>query len=422
MTASRPLPLTLQAYRLATGVAEPLAPLLLNRRARRGKEDPARLGERLGHASCARPEGRLAWLHGASVGESLSLLPLIAALRAERPELQVLLTSGTVASAALIARREPAGVIHQFAPVDTPAAVARFLGHWRPDLAVFVESEVWPNLLLAAKAQGAKLALISARLSEKSLAGWARRPEAAHVLFRGFDLVLAQTDAVAEGLRDLGAKDHGRLNLKLAGAPLAVDQAELAALRTAAGDRPVLLAASTHPGEDEIVLDAFRMISGYALLVIVPRHPARAQEILVAAQGRGFEAAQRTQQPFGEAHVYVADTLGEMGLWFSLAKAALIGGSLARGPGGHNPVEPAQLGCPIITGSHVDNWQAVYADLVGAGGVAIVRDALELAAAYTEVLLQPAAAQGRAERARHAVSAGETRLDAAVTALLKLLP
>ena len=415
------LPLALRAYGLATSLAEPLAPLLLNGRAKRGKEDPHRIGERLGHASRPRPDGPLVWLQGASVGESLSLLPLIERLRAERPALQVLLTSGTVASAELIARRAPEGVIHQFAPVDAPRAVARFLGHWRPDLAIFVESEVWPNLLIAAKARGARLALISARLSDKSVAGWARRPEAARVLFRGFDLVLAQTDAVAEGLRQLGARDHGRLNLKLAGAPLAVDQGELAALKSAAGDRPVLLAASTHPGEDEIVLDAFRMISGYALLVVVPRHPVRAEEILAAARARGLGAAARTTQPFGEAHVYVADTLGEMGLWFSLAAGALIGGSLLPGPGGHNPIEPAQLGCPIITGPHVDNWQGIYADLIGAGAVAIARDALELTGAYTEVLLQPAAARARAARAHQVVAAGETGLDTAVTALVKLL-
>jgi 3-deoxy-D-manno-octulosonic-acid transferase len=422
LTSLRNLPLALQAYRLATGLAEPLAPVLLNRRARRGKEDPKRLAERLGHASSARPDGPLVWLHGASVGESLSLLPLIELLQAERPALQALLTSGTVASAELIARRAPRGVIHQFAPVDAPHAVSRFLRHWRPDLAVFVESEIWPNLLLAAKARGAKLALISARLSPRSLAGWARQPETASVLFRGFDLVLAQTDAVAEGLRELGARVRGRLNLKLAAAPLAVDRSALAGLKAAAGERPVLLAASTHPGEDEVVLDAFRLISGYALLVIVPRHPARAEQIRSAAHDRGFEAALRTKAPFGEAHVYIADTLGEMGLWFSLASAALVGGSLLPGPGGHNPIEPAQLGCPIITGSQVDNWQGIYADLIGAGAVAIANDALELTAAYTEVLLQPAAAQARAERARRVVAVGETGLDAAVAALLKLLP
>ncbi len=415
-------PLSLRLYRLATALAEPLAPMLLNARAQRGKEDPARIGERLGHASAPRPDGPLVWLHGASVGESLSLLPLIERLRAGRPDLAVLVTSGTIASAELIARRAPEGVVHQYAPIDAPGVVERFLDHWRPNLAVFVESEVWPNLLLSAKARGAKLALVSARLSEASIAGWAKRPEAARALFRGFDLVLAQNDAIAEGLRSLGARDHGRLNLKLAGAPLSVDQIALAELRAVAGDRPVLLAASTHPGEDEIVLGAFQKISGYALLVIVPRHIARAADIRDAAQARGFETALRTEQPFGEAHVYIADTLGEMGLWFSLAATALVGGSLLRGPGGHNPVEPAQLGCPIITGPHVENWLEIYASLIGASAAVVATDALDLTAAFTEALLRPAAAQERAERARGIVSGGETGLDAVAQALLKLIP
>ncbi len=415
-------PLALQLYRFATGVAEPFAPMLLNARARRGKEDPARLGERLGHAPIPRPAGPIIWLHGASVGESLSLLALVERLCAVRPELGVLITSGTVASADLMARRAPVGVIHQYAPVDAPGTAARFLGHWRPSLAVFVESEVWPNLLLTAKARGVKLALVSARLSEKSLTGWARRPAAARALFRGFDLVLAQTDAVAAGLRELGAKDHGRLNLKLAAAPLSVDAGALADLRGAAGERSVLLAASTHPGEDEIVLDAFARISGYALLVIVPRHIDRTPGILDAARERGLGAAARSEAPFGEAHVYVADTLGELGLWFSLAQAAFIGGSLLSGPGGHNPVEPAQLGCPILTGPHVDNWRDVYAGLIGASAAVVVTDALDLTAAWSEVLLQPATAKGRADRARAVVADGSSGLDNAVGKLLGLLP
>lgn len=414
-------PLSLRLYRLATRLAEPFAPMLLKRRAGRGKEDPARINERLGHASAPRPDGPLVWLHGASVGESLSLLPLIARLRAGRPDLSILITSGTVASAELIARRAPPGVIHQFAPIDAPGAAERFLDHWRPSLAVFVESEVWPNLLLSAKARGAKLALVSARLSEASLARWAKRPEAARTLFRGFDLVLAQNDAIAEGLRGLGARDHGRLNLKLAGVPLSVDAEALAEVRRAAGEHPVLLAASTHPGEDEIVLDAFQKISSYARLVIVPRHIARAADIAAAARARGFETARRSEAPFGEAHVYIADTLGEMGLWFSLAATALVGGSLLRGPGGHNPVEPAQLGCPIITGPHVENWLEIYASLIGASAAVVATDTLDLTAAFSEALLQPAVARARAERARGIVAGGETGLDAAAQALLKLI-
>ena len=416
------LPLSLRLYRWGTALAEPLAPILLKRRVARGKEDPARVAERLGHASVPRPDGALVWLHGASVGESLSILPLVERLITERPGLNILITSGTVASAELIAGRAPKVVIHQFAPVDAPSAATRFLEHWRPDLAVFVESEIWPNLITSAKARGVKLALVSARLSEASLTGWSKRRAAARAIFRSFDLVLSQTDQVAEGLRALGAKDHGRLNLKLAGAPLSADAERLAELRAAAGDRPVLLAASTHPGEDEIVLDAFQLIAGYGLLVIVPRHIERGAEIAAAARSRGFDVGRRSEGPFGMSRVYVADTLGELGLWFSLSRAALVGGSLIPGPGGHNPVEPAQLGCPIVTGPHVDNWREIYAALIGAGAAVVVNDALELTAAFADVLAQPAAARDRAERARGVVSTGEGGLGTAVQLILKLIP
>ena len=165
----RPLPLAL--YAAATGLMAPFAPALLRARARRGKEDPARLGERLGRPTAARPAGPLVWLHGVSVGETQSLLPLVAALRERRPDALVLVTSGTVTAAGLLAQRLPAGAIHQFAPVDAPGAVAGFLDHWRPDLAVFVESEIWPNLVLAARARGVRLALVSARMTEASARG-----------------------------------------------------------------------------------------------------------------------------------------------------------------------------------------------------------------------------------------------------------
>ncbi len=414
--------LALTLYRLTTGLLEPLAPAILRQRARGGKEDPARISERLGHASLPRPGGQLAWLHGASMGESLSLLPLIVRLLAMRPALQVLVTSGTVTSAELLAKRLPPGVIHQYAPIDAPRAAGRFLDHWRPDLVVLVESEIWPTLLLGAKARGAKLALLSARLSDASLKGWSWATGAAREIFVAFSLVMAQDDDTAARLRALGARDSGRLNLKLAGARLLVDEATLTELRAAANGRPVLLAASTHPGEDEIVLEAFQKISDYALLVIVPRHPARAAEVAQAAQSRGFEVALRTEAPFGDAHVYMADTLGEMGLWFSLAGGAVIGGSLLPGPGGHNPVEPAQLGCPIITGPHVDNWRGVYAALIGANALLVAEDALSLTGAFSEVLLQPALAAHRAERARAVVAGGDEGLDAAVDRLLMLLP
>src|ERR1700722_9089630 len=213
-------PVSLRLYALATGLAEPLAPMLLSNRVRRGKEDAARLGERLGRAGRPRPQGPLVWLHAASVGESVSLLPLIERIRTERPDLAMLVTSGTRTSAELLARRLPEGVIHQYAPVDAPGAVARFLGHWRPGLGLFVESELWPNLILGARHRGVRLALVSARMTEASSKGWARRPNAARAMLSGFEAILAQDDASAARLEGLGGHVAGRLNLKRLGAPL----------------------------------------------------------------------------------------------------------------------------------------------------------------------------------------------------------
>jgi 3-deoxy-D-manno-octulosonic-acid transferase len=386
----------LTAYSVATALLEPLAGPLLKARARRGKEDPERLGERLGYASAPRPAGKLVWLHGASVGEGLSLLPLIKALQGKA---NVLVTTGTVTSAMLLAERLPKGAIHQYAPVDAPAVAARFVGHWRPDLAVFAESELWPNLIAAAEGGGARLALISARLSKKSLDGWARVPRSARELLEAFDLVMAQDDETAKRLQALGARDDGRLNLKLAAEPLPVDAAALKAAKAAVGKTPVLLAASTHEGEEAQVLEAFAPLSAKARLVIAPRHPARGAEVAALALGQGFTTArQGAGDGFdGGAEVYVADALGELGLWFRLARAAFIGGSLVAWPGGHNPLEPALLRCPVIAGPHVDNWASIYAAMQN-GLYRQVQDAGDLRAAFAEALAGNAADAESAER------------------------
>jgi 3-deoxy-D-manno-octulosonic-acid transferase len=233
---------------------------------------------------------------------------------------------------------------------------------------------------------------------------------------------MAQDDETAAALRTLGGRDDGRLNLKRLGAPPPVDAAALDVLRAPANGRPVLLAASTHPGEDEIVLDAFRR-AGDASLVIVPRHPIRAAAIKALARNAGFGTALRSRgDPFGAAQVYIADTLGELGLWFSLAEAALIGGSLLPGPGGHNPVEAAQLGCPIITGPHLENWREVYDDLFKADAAVAAADSVALAAAFADALADPAAAHARADRARQVVAREGAGLDRIVEDLLSLIP
>lgn len=416
--------LALAVYRAGTTAFQPFAPVLLRRRAARGREDPARLNERLGRPLLPRPPGPLAWLHGASVGESLSLLPLAEALRSARPDLGLLVTSGTTTAAELLARRLPPGVVHQFTPLDTPAVAARFLDHWRPDLVVFAESELWPNLITGARERGAKLALLSARLSDASARGWARAPRAARRILGAFDLVMAQDDATAGRLAALGAADHGRLNLKLLGSPLPVADGAWAEAEAAGGDHPILLAASTHTGEETLALDAFAPLSRRdALLILVPRHPARGAEVAELSRARGWDTARRSEgAPFGKSRVYVADTLGELGLWFRVAHAAYLGGGHAPGVGGHNPLEPARLWCPTASGPDVDNWREVYRRLVEAEAVAIVPDAHALEAFWRHACFRDPELGRQAVRAEAVAVAQSGALDAAVSRLLALLP
>ena len=359
----------LRLYALAAGAVAPLAPALLKRRARRGKEDPARLGERLGRAGVARPTGGLVWLHGVSVGESLSLLPLVLRLRAERPDLTLLVTSGTLTSARLLADRLPDGVIHQYAPVDTPGAVARFLDHWKPALGVFVESELWPNLILGARRRGVRLALLSARMTAESARGWRPARGAAKELLRAFDLILCQDEETRKRLEGLGGRVDGLLNLKAAAEPLPVNDAELARMRAQVGGRPVILGASTHSPEELLFNSAVEMMARSdprPLLILAPRHPDRGAEI---AHGLGGGARSVARRGAGEAieartDVYVADTLGEMGLWFRLADVAVMGGSFVDGVGGHNPLEPARLGVALVVGEGAFNFRPIYRDML----------------------------------------------------------
>ncbi|MGA0603754.1 3-deoxy-D-manno-octulosonic acid transferase [Caulobacter sp. KR2-114] len=365
-------PFSLALYRAATTLAAPAAGLLLRARVRRGKEDPARLGERLGRPGLDRPPGPLAWIHAVSVGEAISALALVDGLRARRADISLLVTTGTRTAGEVVAARLPPGAMHQYAPMDTPGAVRRFLAHWRPELGLFVESELWPNLILGARQAGVRLALVSARVSEASAARWRKAPAAARRLLGAFDLVLAQDEATAARLAAIGRPVDGRLNLKDAGEPLPADDAALAALRAATAGRFVLLAASTHAGEEAIVADAVdRLPAPRPLLIIVPRHPARADAIAAALAPRRIARRSHGQTPGAETDVYLADTLGELGLFYRLADLAVVGGSLVPGVGGHNPLEPARLGLAIVSGPHIGNFQALYDGLAAAGGVAI---------------------------------------------------
>ncbi len=421
--------LPLFAYRLVSRGLEPLVPRLLDARVKQGKEDPVRVDERLGVPGVARPPGDLVWLHGVSVGETLSLLPVVERIVKARPDLTVLVTSGTVTSAELLARRLPAGVVHQFAPVDTPGAVAAFLDHWRPSLGVFVESELWPNLILAARDRGVPLALVSARITEKTAAGWARFPRSAQAVLSAFAVVMPQDDTSAARLEGLGARVDGQVNLKLSGGPLPHDASAFTALSAAIGDRPVVVAASTHEGEEIAIVRALDRLAERLCLVLVPRHPERGPEIATALTRDGYRFALRSRgsQPNAETDIYVADTLGELGLFLRLADVVVMGGSfgsfLGREPwGGHNPLEPARLAKPAVAGPDASNWQAVTADLVHAGGLSLVATPGDLPAVISPLLGDPAAARAMGERARRAAADVGAGLDRLWDALQPHLP
>lgn len=410
--------LSLALYQAATATLEPLAPLLLRRRARQGKEDPARIDERLGFPTLGRPMGPLVWVHGASVGETVSALPLVERMLAERNDLTVLVTSGTRAAAEVLAGRLPERALHQYVPVDAPGAARRFLDHWRPDLVVLLESELWPNLILSARVRGARLALISARFSERTATGWRRFSGAAREVLSRFDLVLPQDDGSAERLAALGARVQGRANLKLAGEPLPADPEALAALEAAICPRPVVVSASTHPGEEALIDTAVAALPGRPLHLIAPRHPNRAEAIAadLTAAGRFVARRSRREALTTGTDVYLADTLGELGLFFRLASVVTLGGGWAEGVGGHNPLEPARLGCAVVSGPAVDNWTGVFETLVQADAVRLA-DADQLAGVVGALLADPDSAAALGARAQ----AFAERQDGALTALWERL-
>lgn len=386
-------------YRVLTTAGGPLIWGYLVWRRARGKEDATRFAERLGRAAVPRPDGSLVWLHGASVGESLSMLPVVARLQAGHPDWTVLVTTGTVTSARLMAERLPAGAIHQYVPADRPAWVRRFLDHWRPDLALWFESEFWPNLLCETATRGIPMVLLNGRVSPSAYRRWDRHRDMIGRLLGCFDLCLGQTDEDTRRLADLGARRAGSAgNLKFAAPPLPAEDAPLFDLRRHLEGRPVWLAASTHPGEEAIAGRVHRTLAGRfpgLLTVVAPRHPERGPAIERELAGQGLTVARRSAGALPEAatEVYIADTLGELGLFYRLADVAFMGKSLV-GAGGQNPIEPARLGCAVVQGPNVANFADVAARMEAAGAVRTVADEAALSEAVGN-LLGDTAARGR---------------------------
>jgi len=393
-------------YKLLTDAARPFLQLMLLERSGRKKEDRARLGERRGEPSRSRPSGPVVWVHGASVGECLSLLPLIDEVASA--DISVVVTSGTVTSADVLARRLPEGTTHQYIPLDVTSYARRFLDHWRPDLVIFAESEIWPNILKETHQRKIPMVLANARLSDRSFRRWQKMPSIAGFLFSQFDLCLAQTQLDAERLVRLGASRVTVTgNLKFDAAPPPASPMAVSGLEALIGARPVWLAASTHAGEETQVIEAHRaLIARFPdlLTIIAPRHPERGREIAGIASRAGFGASQRSSglQPDSATDIYIADTIGEMGLFYRIAPLVFLGGSLVP-HGGQNPIEPAKLGAAILHGPYVQNFEEVYAAIDAANGAITLRDGRDLAEAVADLLTDTEALRNTARHANEVV-------------------
>ncbi|MEM1370985.1 MAG: glycosyltransferase N-terminal domain-containing protein [Pseudomonadota bacterium] len=386
-----PKSLTLRAYGHVTAGLSPLAPLLLRHREQRGKEIAERRRERFGEASKQRPDGSLAWVHAASVGETNAITPILHELRARRPDINILLTTGTTTSARLAEARLADLVTHQFLPLDVTRYLRRFLDYWQPDVLMLTESEIWPNLILQTAQRGCPIALLNGRLSRRSFGRWRKRLATAEALFGRLDLVLAQDEVMAYRFKEVGVRNVSPIgNLKYDAAPPPINLEALGKLQAMIGERPVWLAFSTHHPEEADIARAHRLARAAhpdLLTIIMPRHPDRGIEIGESLKMDGLQIAQRSaHEAISEAtEIYVADTLGETGTFLALADFAFVGGSLVA-HGGHNPIEAIKHDCAAITGPHVHNFAEVYRLLERANGVVTVSDAQELAGTVQRLL------------------------------------
>ncbi|QBF31314.1 3-deoxy-D-manno-octulosonic acid transferase [Thalassococcus sp. S3] len=424
-SGGRPTPLY-RIYRSLTAAAVPLAYWSVTRKLRKAGVDAERLPERAGTASLDRPDGPLVWFHAASVGESLGALTLIRAMGGRRADLSFLITSGTATSAEMITKRLPPRTQHQFAPLDAPGPVRRFLTHWRPQAGVFVESELWPNMLLEAQKAGLHLALVNARLSRKSVEGWRKWPDTARLVMDVFDLLISQNREMRENLIAMGA-DPDRVqqgvNLKALAAPPPVDAPALSDLKTALAGRPLWVASSTHPGEEEVVLSAHKTLLARhpdLCLLLIPRHPERGAEVAKLCRDRGLSVAQRSAKETPAAQVYLADTLGETGTWYAASPIVFVGGSL-QPIGGHNPYEPAQAGAAILTGPHFASFSETYPPLIALGGAVEIEDPQALSEAVERWLVDEGALEQARAASKRFVARQSEGLEEMVNGLLSAL-
>lgn len=379
------------AYSALSIAITPALSLWLKRRSTRGKEDASRRHERFGFAHTPRPAGTLVWLHAASVGETQSVLTLVRALLTAHPAVHLLITTGTVTSAALVAQQNLPRTIHQFVPVDTYFAVRRFLGHWQPDMALWVESEFWPQLLWQAQAQQLPMLLVNARISQSTFERWQRWPHMIRSLLHAFCSIYAGSSDDATRLAALGGSNiHDVGNLKYDAEPLPVDAERLQQLRSMVSGRRIFLAASTHANEEQLLAQTHRHVAHAfptLLTIIVPRHATRGDTIAADLRAQGFTLAQRSKHEAITAttQLYLADTMGELGLFYALTDMVFMGGSLVA-HGGQNPLEAARASNAILTGPHTHNFASIVGQLVANQAIRVVPDKDSLAEAILALL------------------------------------
>ena len=417
-------------YRRLMVWGTPALTFYLRRRQLKGKEDTRRAHERRGRPTRPRPSGPLVWFHAASVGEALSLLALVDRFLAERVDLSVMMTTGTVTSAKLMHDRLPNRAFHQYIPVDHPDWVNSFLDYWQPDLVLWSESDFWPNMMMEIKQRGIPSALINARLSEKSFRRWKRVPDFIKALLSVFSLCLAQNDAEAERLKKLGAKNVSVAgNLKYAARPLPCDEGKLEKMHAAFAGRKTWVFASTHPGEEEIGLHVHAALKNEfpdLLTIIAPRHPHRGDEIVSMAKAQGLLVSQRStgRLPSTNDDIYLCDTMGEMGLLFRAVPVVVMGGSFVT-HGGHNPIEPARLDCAILYGPHMFNFLSVCADFEKEKATIPVANETELIEAIRRLMQSPEDRKALSSRAKEMTDARAGVVEEimeSLTPLLETLP
>ncbi len=416
-----------QIYTSVIYLGSPLLSRYLNRRIASGKEDPDRILERKGLTDIPRPDGKVIWVHGASVGESLSVLPVIEDLLEKSDNLFIVLTTGTMSSANMLKDRLPERTCHQYTPLDHPDWIANFLRHWQPSVVVWLESEFWPNILHGIKQQKIPLVLLNGRVSDQSFTRWKKIPFIIGPMLAMFDDCLAQSGEDSRRLTYLGARNavnHG--NIKLGAPPLPADETILADFSAALGDRPRWMLSSSHDGEETLAGDIhLALADGHPelLSLIVPRHPTRGVVIAESLRARGIKTGLRSAGDKPESHMgaYVADTVGELGIYYRLCDIVVIGKSFITPGGGQNPFEATKLEKAVILGPHMSNFTEITETMLQTGAAIQVSDRAGLQREIGILLDNPERVKSRKLAAREFSQSAENVTGKTANLILKYL-